>query len=126
MRATTGECRDLMRANHTVAIDFNQGYLAEIKGGALKVMPHWRSLVSAGLGMYVQGGCDLTIMNFAHQRLGRFMPVISFPDRPMWIRSLNGYNDSPTARKGKLKLEKPGAEARDELATRFAIDLDRL
>ena len=59
-----------------------------------------------GLGMYVGGGCDLTIMNFAHQKdgplhAGRFITRT----RPMWVRTLNGFNDSPKARKGKLKLE---------------------
>lgn len=123
LRASAHLCPDLIKANHTVAIDFNQGFLAEFQNGTLQTMPLWRNLVSAGLGMYVQGGCKLTIMNFSHQRLGRFMPVLSFPGRPMWIRSLNGFNDSANARKGKLQFEKPGPEVRSELFQRFAIEL---
>lgn len=124
LRQATTDCAGLTSANHAVAFDFNHGYLAEVKHGRMRAMPVHRALVSAGLGMYVAGGSDLTIMNFAHQRMGRFMPVVSYPDAPMWVRTLNGYNDSPKARKGKLTLEALTREQTGEFASRFAIDVD--
>ncbi len=122
LRRAAQDCSGLTRANPLVAIDFNNGYLAEVKSGQMHAMPVYRSLVTAGLGLFVSGGNDLTIMNFAHQRMGRFMPVISSPDTPMWVRTLNGFNDSPKARKGKLSLEPLNGEHRSTFKDRFAID----
>ncbi len=126
LRRAVDDSAGLVQGNHTVAIDFAQGYLAELAQGSLRAMPLHRNLVSAGLGMYVEGGCDLTVMNFAHQRMGRFMPVVSYADSPMWIRTLNGFNDSPKARKGKLKLETLTGDESAAFAKRFAIDLSAI
>lgn len=126
LRGSVQDCAGLINANPCAAIDFNNGYMAALTSRGLEVMQMYRSLMTAGLAMYVEGGCDLTIMNFAHQRLGRFMPVVTYPDTPMWIRTLNGYNDSPKARKGKLDLQAPDAEQRDELINRFALNLGQI
>ena len=126
LRRSVQDCAGLINANPCVAFDFNNGYMAEVTSRGLEVVQMYRSLMTAGLAMYVDGGCDLTIMNFAHQRLGRFMPVVTYPDAPMWIRTLNGYNDSPKARKGKLNLQAPDAEQRAALINRFALNLDRI
>lgn len=124
LRAAAVDCKGLINANSTVAIDFTHGYIAEVRAGEINAMPVHRSLVTAGLGMYVGGGCDLTIMNFAHQRMGRFMPVVSYPDGPMWVRTLNGFNDSPKARKGKLTLDRLTREQDQLFSERFAIAAD--
>ncbi|MDA7965519.1 putative rhamnosyl transferase [Ruegeria sp.] len=121
LRRAKQDCGGLFEANKTVAIDFNHGFLAEVNAEGMRALPQYRSLVSAGLGMYVQGGCDLTIMNFAHQRMGHFMPVISYPDEPMWIRSLNGFNDSPNAHKQRHKLAPLDDDQRAIFAQRFAL-----
>ncbi|WP_424831566.1 putative rhamnosyl transferase [Ruegeria sp.] len=126
LRGAIGDFTGLIKRHPAITIDFNCGYLLDVSRGAPRALRLHRSLISAGLGMYVQGNSDLTIMNFAHQRLARFMPVVSYPDKPMWIRSLNGFNDSPNARKGQQKPEPLDIDIKTDLAERFAVDAARL
>ena len=72
--------------------------------------------------MYVQGKSALTIMNFTHNKINRAMPVVTYPDTPMWIRSLNGFNDSPQTRNNKLELTNLTSKDEREFMARFAID----
>jgi len=122
LRQATQDCVGLMRDNETVGIDFNCGYLARLGAdGVLATQVH-RNLVTAGLGMYVRGGSSATIMNYTHNRIGRIMPVVSYPEAPMWVRSLNGFNDSPATRKAQMELEPLSPEQEAEFIARFAID----
>ena len=52
------------------------------------------------------------------------MPVISYPDAPMWVRTLNQFNDSPHARNSKAELLPLTPEQEGEFIARFAIDQD--
>ncbi len=61
-------------------------------------------------------------MNFTHHRVGRFMPVLSYSDAPMWVRTLNGFNDSKRARNNKDELSELTPELEGEFIARFAID----
>ncbi|WP_171133686.1 MULTISPECIES: putative rhamnosyl transferase [unclassified Ruegeria] len=126
LRRAAQDCSTAFQGTQTAAIDFNNGYMLETRKTDFGAAQVYRPLISAGLGMYVSGGCDLTVMNFAHQRMARFMPVISYPDAPMWVRSLNGFNDSPKARKGNFKLAPFDQALRDVFTERFAVELDKV
>ncbi|MEM1007113.1 MAG: glycosyltransferase, partial [Pseudomonadota bacterium] len=65
-------------------------------------------------------------MSFTHHRIGRFMPVVSYPDAPMWVRSLNGFNDSRGARNNTKELAPLTAQQEGEFIARFAIDHNRV
>ncbi len=121
LRAAVRDCAGFANSRACFAIDFNQGYLADFLPGDVKTAQVYRNLVTAGLGMFVQGGNDLTIMNFAHQRIGRFMPVVAYADAPMWVRGLNDFNDSPKAVKDREKLEPITADQKAIFADRFGI-----
>ena len=124
LRQAAVEATELSARNLSVAIDFDQGYLARFGPFGVQAKPVRRKLLGVGLGMLVQGGCPLTIMNFAHQRMGRFMPVVTVPDRPMWVRTFNGFNDSQRARTNRSALPPLDDAERDLFRTRFAIDAD--
>lgn len=124
LRQAAVAAAELAARNPSVAIDFDQGYLARFGPFGIQAKPVRRRLLGVGLGMLVQGGCPLTIMNFAHQRMGRFMPVVTVSDRPMWVRTFNGFNDSQKARTNRSPLPALGDAQRDLFRTRFAIDAD--
>ena len=94
LRRTAADCVPLLNRSKTVAFDWNQGYVAEFGPEGISAVEMFRALYVASLGMYVEGNCPLTIMNFAHEKIARFMPVVSLSDPDMWVRSHNGFNDS--------------------------------
>ncbi len=124
LRFAADEGKGLMENNRTVAIDYNSGFLARFGTDGIHAAQVFRPLLGVGFGMYVRGECELTIMNFAHHRIGNFMPVISYPDAPMWVRTLNQFNDSPHARNSKTSLSPLSPEQEGEFIARFAIDQD--
>lgn len=126
LRRTLNDCAGLVAGNRTVAVDFNRGYLAEIDAPGIAATETVRALYVAALGMYVKGGCKLTIMNFAHEKIGRFMPVISISDAPMWVRSLNDYNDSRQKKVKPVPVEPLTEDQKAEFAARFAIREDHV
>ncbi len=124
LREAAEDGTGLIGKNQAIGIEFNNGYQASFEPDGVQAAQVYKSLLGVGLGMLVAGGCSHTIISFTHNRIGRFMPVISYPDRPMWIRSLNNSNDSPRAEKQKTQLAPITPEIETEFATRFAIDPD--
>nr|WP_321251227.1 putative rhamnosyl transferase [uncultured Ruegeria sp.] len=122
LRLAAQDCRGLFENNPAVGIDFNNGFLARMDATGIRALNVYSDLVTAGLGMHVQGGCPLTIMNFAHNKIARRTPVVSYPDAPMWVRSLNQFNDSPQTRNSKAGLSDLSPEQEGEFIARFAID----
>ena len=121
LRSATRENAGLMQQSESVAIDYNHGYVARRDKNELHVAQVYRSLLGVGLGMYVRGGSKQTIFDRLHNRLARFMPVVSYPDAPMWVRMLHGFNDSDHARKDTRELLPLTPEQAEDLRTRFAI-----
>lgn len=75
--------------------------------------------------MAVQGGVRQSLMNFAHSRINRFMPTVTFTDTPMFLRAHHGSNDS----RQKAKVEHPDFHAPtvehiETLNRRFALTAD--
>lgn len=126
LRQTVRDCPGLIRDNRTVAVDFNRGYVAELSAQGISATETVRSLYVASLGMYVAGGCHLTIMNFAHEKIGRFMPVVSLSDAPMWVRTHNGYNDSRQKKVKPIPVEPLTQAQKAEFAARFAVREERV
>ncbi|KIC13559.1 putative rhamnosyl transferase [Leisingera sp. ANG-Vp] len=121
LRAAAGDCSGLMRRNKSVAIDFNRGYLAEAGPDGISAAEGVYSYFTAALGMHVRGGCPLTIMNFAHNRINRFMPTVTITDAPMFVRTHNRFNDSRQKAVKSPDLAPLTAEQAGEFEARFAI-----
>ncbi|WP_299084683.1 putative rhamnosyl transferase [uncultured Ruegeria sp.] len=122
LRIAAHDSRGVIERNRTVGIDFNNGFIARFGSDGVRAKPIFNSLLGVGLGMYVAGKCTQTIMSFTHNRIGRFMPVVSFPDAPMWVRALNSFNDSHQARNDTRELPLLSSKAENEFVARFAID----
>ena len=122
LRQAAQDCAPLLRGHKTVGFDWHNGYIAEFGPDGIAAAEVSRPLNVAALGMYVKPHSPLTIMNFAHNKLPQFMPVLSLPDPAMFVRSHNGFNDS---RQGFVKgvsvapLDQGGEAV---FADRFAID----
>jgi hypothetical protein len=82
-RAAADDCAGLNTRHHIAAYDWHKGLFAQFgPGGIVAHELHYRQYV-ASLGVHVAGGSNATIMNCAHHRIDRFMPVVSFGDAPM-------------------------------------------
>lgn len=95
-----------MAANHRhIAIDFNQGYIARPSASGLDVAPTNAPYTTAGLALMFKPELRLSVMNFAHMKVGQKMPTVTFAGEDMLIRGHNDYNDSrqkPGVRTPKL------------------------
>lgn len=121
LRQTVRDCSGLIANHQTVAIDFCQGYVARLEDNGIHAALGHHPYFVAALGMYVAPGCRQTIMNFAHHRLARFMPTITLPDAPMFVRTLNGHNDSRQKGAKEPDLQRLDAAGLAEFDARFAI-----
>ena len=63
-------------------------------------------------------------MNFAHDKLPRFMPAISFPDQAMYIRGHNDFNDSRQKTTKRVELKSLSNDQTKLFRNRFAIDIN--
>ncbi|WP_170468093.1 putative rhamnosyl transferase [Ruegeria arenilitoris] len=124
LRLAALDAKGLAEHNRTIGLDFNSGFLARFGPEGIRAAQVFRSLLGVGLGMYIAGECKHTIMSFTHHKIGRFMPVISYPDAPMWVRTLNSFNDSPHARASKTELFPLTPEQEGEFIARFGIEQD--
>ncbi|WP_264212171.1 putative rhamnosyl transferase [Leisingera thetidis] len=126
LRATAEDCRPLMQKNKSVAIDFNRGYLAEAGPEGISAAEGVHPYVVAALGMHVRGGCPLTIMNFAHNKINRFMPTVTVTDAPMFVRTHNRFNDSRSQAGPGTPFEPLTPELEGAFEARFAIRAGRV
>ncbi|WP_050931497.1 putative rhamnosyl transferase [Aestuariivita boseongensis] len=122
LRAAAREHAQLLEKNRLVAIDFEKGFSARPGPDGIDAMETRLSLYGVALGMAVRGGAKQTIMNFAHKKLGKFMPVIRYDDSPMFVRGHNDHNDSrQKAGVPPLPLSPLDAETQQLFEDRFAI-----
>ncbi|CUH52626.1 Putative rhamnosyl transferase [Shimia marina] len=126
LRAAAEDVAPLLPQHRTVAFDWNRGYIAEMSSAGIAAADTVRNLYVASLGMYVRGGCDLTIMNFRHGIMNQFMPTLSFTDTPMWVRTHNGYNDSRQKKVKPVPVTPLTGEEAAQFKSRFAIDADQV
>ncbi|WP_299883195.1 putative rhamnosyl transferase [uncultured Sulfitobacter sp.] len=126
LRQAASDCAPLLKRHKSVALDWNQGFIAEFGADGIAAAEVYRPFNVAALGMYVKGNCPLTIMNFNHHKLPQFMPAISLPDPAMYVRSHNAYNDSRQGFVKGVTVEPLTPEGEAQFRNRFAIDADRV
>tara|TARA_R110002072_G_scaffold107993_5_gene234549 strand:- start:346 stop:1152 length:807 start_codon:yes stop_codon:yes gene_type:complete len=126
LRKATHDCAPLLKQHKIVAFDWNVGYVAEFDGEGIRAAETFRPFYTAALGLFVKGKCPLTIMNFAHDKIPRFMPAVSFSDTPMWVRSHNNSNDSRQQQTRQTSVTPLDAQEETIFRDRFAIDIDHV
>lgn len=115
-----------LKGHRSVAFDWNKGFNATFGPDGIRAAPLFRPFYVAALGMYLKPHTKRTIMNFAHDKIPRFMPALSFPDEAMFVRGINTSNDSRAAQDKDPTLEPLTAEQEALFRTRFAIDIDHV
>ena len=127
LREAAQDAAALTAKNKMVAFDFHQRVTAEFSAQGISATQTWRPLLAAALAVQVAGGNGQSVMNFGHEKLGRFMPIVSYGDSPMWVRSHNDFNDSRQKANAKPVRVKPlDAEGVKMFRDRFAIDAPAL
>lgn len=117
-----------LRAKHRlVALDWNRGYVGRPDADGLRAEPCMTPFWGVAQAVAVAPGVRQSVMNFGHNKLNRFMPALSFSDRPMYLRGHNEHNDSRQkahVRPVALPRLDPAGEA--EMNRLFAIDADHI
>lgn len=126
LRQTMDDCAGLVAKSKTLAVDFNQGYVAQLGPEGITASELHRPYNVAGLGMYVRGSCPLSIMNFAHEKIPRFMPTVTIGDAPMFVRSHSAFNDSRHKGAKPKDLTPIDADLAAEFEARFALRQDHV
>jgi hypothetical protein len=127
LREAAADVAPLLKAHRLVGFDFNRGFVAQPDAEGIcaeeTVTPYW----GVALATAVRPGVRLSIMNFGHARLNRFMPTVTYTHEPMYVRGHNDHNDS--RQKAHVKpVALPRLDALGEAAFRetFNIDADRV
>ncbi|MAC77118.1 MAG: hypothetical protein CML66_03550 [Rhodobacteraceae bacterium] len=94
LREAARDVRGLLRNHRHIAIDFNQGYIARPGPDGIAAAPTQQPYTTAALAVMFRPGVQLTVMNFAHAKVGRRMPTVTFSGEDMLIRGHNDFNDS--------------------------------
>jgi hypothetical protein len=123
LRGAAVDCTGLVARHRMVAFDFNRGYIARPGPDGIRAEPSFTPYYGVALAVAVQPGVRQTIMNFAHNKLSRFMPTVTLTDSPMWVRGHNDFNDS-RQKPGVKPVQLPLLDAAGEqdFADHFAID----
>lgn len=125
LRYAAHEHHKLLRDERHIAIDFNQGFLARPSMNGIEAAPSRARFMTAALALMIKPEVPLTVMNFSHSRLQRFMPCVIMGGSDMYVRSHNTFNDS---RMGKRPMEMAPLSAEQEAHFKqtFAIDADEI
>lgn len=115
-----------MAAKHRhIAIDFNQGFIARPSADGLSVAPTNAPYTTAALALMFQPDLRLSVMNFAHMKVGQKMPTVTFSGEDMLIRGHNDYNDSRQKPGVKApRLAPLDADGKAHFKKTYAIDAD--
>ena len=124
LREAVVDCAGLNAKHQAVAYDWHKGFAATFGPDGIRAHEIFFNQCVASLGVHIRGGSDLTIMNFAHHRIDRFMPVVKFADAPMWVQSHNAFNDSAASERRNIPFEPLNPEQVGEFEARFAINAD--
>jgi len=108
-----------------IAIDFNQGYIAQPSASGLDIAPTNEPYTTAALALMFQPDLRLSVMNFAHKKVGQKMPTVTFAGEDMLIRGHNQYNDSrQKAGVQTPRLSRIDAAGKAHFKATYAIDAD--
>ncbi len=127
LRAAAQDVRKLSRQYRHFAIDFNQGFIARPGPDGIAATPTNAPYTTAALALVIKPNVNLTIMNFAHAKVGQKMPTVTFSGEDMLVRGHNDFNDSRQKSGVKpVKLTLLDAEGEAHFRNRYNIDANRV
>ena len=127
LRAAVARFGPAMAGERWWAVDYNRGWQAVPGPAGISAAELQRPYVSAGLGLVFAPGVDKAVLDFAHHRVWQSMPTVTLTDPDMFVRGIDGHNDSDGAealRRFPVVPLDPDGEAR--FRTAFGIDADRV
>lgn len=126
LRKAVAECEPLVLGNKLVGFDWNRGYtLCASDLHPFEITETVTPYLGVAQAMAVQGGVRQSQMNFAHSRINRFMPTLTFTDPPMFLRAHHAYNDSRQKRGvNQPDFHAPTVDNIEMLNRRFALTAD--
>jgi len=127
LREAAQDVRKLSRKHRHIAIDFNQGYIARADADGIAATPTQAPYTTAALALMFKPRVDLSVMNFAHSKVGQKMPTVTFSGQDMLIRGHNDFNDSRQKSGVKpVRLPPLDAAGEDHFRTTYNIDADHV
>ncbi|OWU68711.1 putative rhamnosyl transferase [Marinibacterium profundimaris] len=127
LREAARDVRGLLRRHRHLAIDFNQGYIARPSAEGIAAAPTQVPYTTAALALMFREDVPLSVMNFAHAKVGRRMPTVTFSGEDMLVRGHNDFNDSRQKPGVKpVKLTPLDAAGEAHFRATYNIDADRV
>ncbi len=127
LREAAQDVRKLSRKYRFLAIDFNQGFIASPGPEGLRATPTQTSYTTAALALMLKPSEQRTVMNFAHAKVARNMPTVTFSGQDMLIRGHNDYNDSRQKPGGRpIELLPLSPKEEDHFRAVYNIDADHV
>ena len=126
LRRAGSRLAGLLEDTRHVAIDFNRGHAARPGPNGIEAAEIHEPFWTAGLGMLISPGTDVTVMNFAHNRISRWMPALSMPEPDMMVRGITDWNDSRQTGARELTLTPLDSAGEDRFRTAYGIDADHV
>ncbi|WP_298919291.1 putative rhamnosyl transferase [uncultured Roseobacter sp.] len=84
----------ILEDSQSVAIDFNQGYIARPNAEGIEAAAVKESYWAAGMAIVTRPKSQQTIMSFSHNKIWQHMPTLTFTGTDMMLRGIHPYNDS--------------------------------
>jgi hypothetical protein len=127
LREAASDCAALLDRHRMVAFDFAQGYIVRPCADGLLAEETRHPFWGVALAMYVRGGVKKGIMNFAHGKMHRFMPSLSFSEPHMFLRGHNDFNDSRQGENvAQPNLKLLNADGEQMIRETFGLDADHI
>ena len=125
LRAAAQDVQNLAAKHRHIAIDFNQGLIVRPTANGLEAAPTQTAYTTEALALMIRPDVNVSVMNFAHMKMGRKMPTVTFTGEDMLIRGYNDHNDSRQKPGVKTPAFTPlDAAGKAHLRKTFAIDAD--
>lgn len=111
IRAAARDVTGSLATQRMLAIDFNHGHVARPTPRGIEALPVARNYWAPGLAMLTRVRDGLTVMNFNHAAIWKFMPTLTFNRPHSFVRGLGSSNDSQFHDGTGLTLLDPAGEA---------------
>lgn len=119
-RQSFAEVEGLWARHGRLALDFNRGFALGLTPDGLRIEPMIRHHLGVAHALFLRPDIRRTAIHFPHHRIATLMPCVSLTDAPMWLRGIDGSNDSPMP--GAAERLRPATpEELAELRKRFGI-----
>ncbi|SDZ62624.1 Putative rhamnosyl transferase [Jannaschia faecimaris] len=121
-REVWGHVHPLWEHHKRLAIDFNRGMNLHLTRQGPLVEERFETHLGVAQAIILAPNNQRTGMHFPHHRIGTLMPSVTLPDAAMWLRGVDGTNDSRI--KTHMDRLKPADDAQKRmLRRRFTLDL---